>query len=135
MLRRGNGQTNFGNMYNGNYGVSTRMSVAVAQHYMLRSDFLDAKEVDDFNVAFDSIQDCVATFRNACSPASAKFWWPSEQLRFMQTIAVALHYAHPMQYVAIENAAPEPEWAASPVRPAVIAEASVSALVAPKSQG
>ena len=90
--------------------VNTRISVTVVQHHMRRNDFPDVKATEDVNVSYESIQDFVATMRSAAAPTNSKFWFPSTKIRFLQTFAIALHHAHPGQYLALENAAPEPQW-------------------------
>ena len=69
---------------------------------MMSSDFRDAKAPKDLNVSDAIIQDYVVTLRCAAAPTASKFRWPSTQSRFQYTFTVAMHYAHPGQYIAVE---------------------------------
>ena len=58
---------------------------------------------------YESIDDFVNTLRQAATGADAAFLWPSERLKFMRSIATALHHLPTGCMISIKNARAIPE--------------------------
>jgi hypothetical protein len=89
--------------------VGTHHSIEEIQEYTSECPMNTSGNNSVNEVHYESVEDWVATIRQACIAPGAAFHWPSGKLSFQTAVAVALVHLPPGCHITIRSGKPLPE--------------------------
>jgi hypothetical protein len=89
-------------------GVNSSHSIDDIQEYMSECPIENTPPHFSGEIPYQSIEDWLATLRQASMAPGAAFFWPSEKLTFQRALAVALNHLPPDCFITIKSSKPVP---------------------------